>query len=93
MTRDEYDSKRRRLNYLAALRRRVDAEMDDLAVQIANVAVTPTGQKRSRKVIPPCGTESAYQRHRYFKEAADEECLAAHAAHERVRARIRRAAA
>ena len=88
MTRDEYEVARKRLNYLMNLRNRIDREADQLSVRLARVefAFTPTG-KRSRKVIPACGTESAYQRHRYLRETADDECLAAHAAHERVRVR------
>jgi hypothetical protein len=39
--------------------------------------------RRSRLVMPECGTESAYQRHRYYSEPTDAACRAAHAEHNR----------
>lgn len=69
---------------LLALRDRIDAEL-------IRLQKTSQGKRRSRKVIPPCGTETAYQRHRYYGELQDDDCLAAHAQHVRV-ARITRLA-
>jgi hypothetical protein len=73
-----------KLQRLQFLRRRIDAEIAKLAEQ--------TGRKiRRRDYIPPCGTEQAYQRHRYYKQDADEACKAAHRLHERARAQRARA--
>lgn len=69
-----------RLVALRDLRRRVDAEVRKTKAAIADQK--PTRRYRSRRVIPPCGCESAYQRHRYHGEIADRACLDAHAAHE-----------
>jgi hypothetical protein len=67
-----------RLSSLLLLRRRVDAEIAKLAYQ--------TGRRiRRSDYIPLCGTEQAYQRHRYYKQDADEACKAAHRLHERMR--------
>jgi hypothetical protein len=71
-----------RIDELLRLRDRIDAELVRLAHK--------PGQRRSRKIIPPCGTETAYQRHRYYGEPCDDECRAAHARHERVAALARK---
>lgn len=78
-----------RLAALRDLRRRVDAEVRQVKAAIADQK-PPSKRRRSRNVIPDCGTESAYQRHHHFGEIADEACLAAHAEHERARAASRR---
>lgn len=44
------------------------------------------GGRRSKHEIPPCGTETAYIRHRTRGEQADELCKVAHRIHERQRA-------
>lgn len=76
-----------RLSYLLQERDRLDEE-------IANLTNTvKPDRKRPRSVVPACGTESAYQRHRARGEQCPEGdlCKRAHADHERV-ARIRRQA-
>jgi hypothetical protein len=67
-----------RLTALLLLRRRVDAA-------IAELADKSPRRVRRRDYIPPCGTEQAYQRHRYYGEARDEACKAAHRLHNRAR--------
>lgn len=79
-----------RLVDLRDLRRRVDAEIRKTRAAIADQK-PPSKPRRSRYVIPECGTESAYQRHRTRGEQADRACLDAHAAHERERSAMRRA--
>lgn len=77
---------------LAALReqaRALDAEITRLSEQLANPERTPTG-KRPRKVVPECGTETAYQRHRYLGEPIDDECREGHNAHNRAKRLERR---
>lgn len=73
-----------RVGELLRLRDKIDAELaridDDYRPK----------KKRPRSVIPKCGTESAYQRHRWYGEDQDEACKAAHAAHERGAAMLRR---
>lgn len=74
-----------RLIRLYQLRERLEAE---IAAQEALDRQSPRRvKKRPRNVIPDCGTESAYQRHRHYKTLpgpADEcGCRAAHAAHNR----------
>lgn len=69
--------KRERLDRLRELAKSIDDEITLLADELSRA--TPLGTKRSRKVIPKCGTESAYQRHHYRGETADEACLAGHA--------------
>jgi hypothetical protein len=65
-----------RLTALLFLRRRIDAEIVELAKD--------TGRRiRRRDHVPPCGTEQAYQRHRYYGEPRDELCKAAHRLHNR----------
>ncbi|MGH9088813.1 MAG: hypothetical protein ACRDYZ_12020 [Acidimicrobiales bacterium] len=44
-------------------------------------------KRRPRSHTPECGTESAYQRHRYYGEHRDDACRLAHAEHERSRRR------
>ena len=66
-----------RLTALLFLRRRVDAAIVELSTQ--------TGRRIRSRAGVPCGTERAYQRHRYYDEDADEACKAAHRLHERAR--------
>lgn len=42
-------------------------------------------RKRARNVVPECGSESAYQRHRHLGQETDAACRAAHAEHNRIR--------
>ena len=70
-----------RLVALRDLRRRVDEEVRKTKAAIADQK-PPTKPRRSRHVVPACGSESAYQRHRWHRELADRACLDAHAAHE-----------
>ncbi len=72
-----------RIAELLKLRDRIDAELGRLMPHNAPV-------RRSRKVLPQCGTESGYQRHRYLGETCDE-CRQAHASHERAASILRRA--
>lgn len=75
---------------LLRLRDKIDAELARLDAEYK------PGKKRSKHVIPDCGTESAYQRHRWYGEPQDEACKTAHAAYERsaaIRRRMRKAAA
>lgn len=67
---------------LLRLRNKIDDELIRLARTI------DTSKRRSKFDIPACGTESAYQRHRYQGEKCDE-CRAAHAAHEKAARAIR----
>lgn len=82
-----------RLMRLYSLRERVESE---IAAEEALARQSPRRtKKRPRNVMPECGTESAYQRHRHYGEklnpGADEcGCLAAHAAHNRELDRQRR---
>jgi hypothetical protein len=78
-----------RIAELLHLRRKVD---DELA-RLAAVAGVEKPRHRSKKVIPECGTESAYQRHRYYGEPQDDACRAAHNEYERVRSEMRKARA
>lgn len=61
------------------------AELDRLAMLIEaerNRLRQLLGRKRrSRDVIPPCGTHQAYQRHIYRGEPTDDACKEAWAAH------------
>jgi hypothetical protein len=75
-----------RLRELRDLRARINAEIRRTKAEIA-AAKPKRPPRRPRDVIPPCGTESAYQRHRHYRELADRACLDAHAAHERDRIR------
>lgn len=81
---------KRRMEALTDLRKRVDDELLVLADE-AMTADIPGQTRRSRFVTPECGTETGYQRHRTRSETC-EECKAAHAAHERVKAARRRLA-
>jgi hypothetical protein len=78
MTNDALTTRRDQLRVLRARIEKELAEIDD-----ALNRRPPT--KRSRKVLPECGTESAYQRHRYYGEPQDDACKEAHAAHNRAR--------
>jgi len=66
----------KRRTQIKALQRRLSNEL--ATIDAALMRVTETG-KRSRNVIPPCGTESAYQRHYSRGETQDAACKAAHA--------------
>jgi hypothetical protein len=69
-------TREQRLSQLLLLRRRIDAEIVKLAEE--------TGRRiRRADYVPPCGTETAYQRHRYLGEPRDELCKAAHRLHNR----------
>jgi hypothetical protein len=82
-----------RLARLYQLRERLEQE---IAAEEALARQSPRRtKKRPRSVIPPCGTESAYQRHRHYGQKLtpgtdDCGCLAAHAAHNRELDRQRR---
>lgn len=73
-----------RIAELLRLRRKVDQEL----ARLASVPVPRT--KRSKFDVPECGTDTAYQRHRYYGEDIDEECRLAHNEYERVQAALRR---
>lgn len=72
---------------LRTLRMKLEAEMNALAGVIDRAEATTRASRlrRSRREIPPCGTESGYQRHRYYKEVRCDECKAAHAEHTAIR--------
>jgi len=76
----------KRRTQIKALQRRLNEEL--ATIDAALMRVTETG-KRSRNVIPPCGTESAYQRHHNRGEPQDDACLKAHATYNRSRELIR----
>jgi hypothetical protein len=82
-----------RLAKMYALRARLDEE---IAAEEKLAAVPASKRRRrSRYDVPPCGTESAYQRHRYRGERLDTAtdpcgCVAAHRAHNTARRRERR---
>jgi len=67
---------------IKALQRRLSNEL--ATIDAALMRVTESG-KRSRNVIPPCGTETAYQRHHNRGETQDAACKAAHATYNRSR--------
>ena len=69
---------------LLKLRRKIDAELARLAGDKA------PRTRRSKFDVPECGTESAYQRHRYYGDDKCAPCVAAHSEHERVQAALRR---
>lgn len=75
-----------RLIELARLQRKIEAEINRAQRDI------PQRRRRSRYDIPPCGTETGYQRHRYLGEKCDE-CREAHAAHNRLKERAKRRSA
>lgn len=76
------ETPQQRLARLLDLRRSVDQEIRRLNDEIAR-AHRPKITRRSRHEIPPCGTESAYQRHRWLGEQCPEgdTCKRAHARH------------
>lgn len=74
-----------RIARLVALRDRIDAEL----IALDGWRSSQPRRRRSPRVVPPCGTESGYQRHRWYGETCDA-CRLAHNAHERARARLRR---
>lgn len=65
------ETREQRLQRLTFLRWRIDAEIRALAGE-------PPLRKRSKKNPPTCGTESGYQRHRYYGETRCEPCKTAH---------------
>lgn len=75
-----------RVGELLRLRDKIDAELARI-----DGCYRP-GRRRSRHEIPPCGTETAYQRHKYFDEACPEgdACRLAHNAHEKTANMLRR---
>lgn len=82
-----------RLRALEALRRRVDAEIRGIQHSLDGFA----RQRRPKTIAPECGTESAYQWHRYHQRdnwplPADDPCgcRAAHRDHTRTREQDRR---
>lgn len=75
-----------RLIELERLRREVEREIRRLTTVLA------TRKRRSRKIVPDCGTETGYQRHRYRGEDCAD-CKRAHALWNRARYVGRRAAA
>lgn len=70
-----------KVDALLALSAKVDAEI----IAILREMNGEPPKRRSRYVIPECGTESAFQRHHYYGEDIDEACREAHRLHERVR--------
>lgn len=73
-------SPEQRMRELQRLQASIDAEVRRVAS-----LMRASRQRRSRREVPPCGTESAYQRHRYRGEEKDAACLLAHSWHERDR--------
>lgn len=73
------------MNELERLQSLLEArEVLDDQIRKARWALGMT-KKRPRGVIPECGTESAYQRHRHYGEETDAACKAAHAEYNRLR--------
>lgn len=70
-----------RVDQLLTLRAKVEAQIRH---ELAKIAAEPQ-RKRSRFVVPECGTESAFQRHHHFGEPIDAQCRDAHRLHERLR--------
>lgn len=66
-------------------RDQIAAELAQIDSEIIALLEQHASKKRPRNIIPPCGTESAYQRHRARGEERDEACKKAHAAHNRAR--------
>ena len=71
-----------RIAKLFELRDRIDTEIERLS--------KGKRKRRHKDDVPPCGTETGYQRHRYRGEKCDP-CTAAHAAYNRARYRERKA--
>lgn len=76
------------LDNLLTQRARIDGQIRE-ALRIVD-ATQKTG-RRSRLVIPDCGSETAYQRHRHTRDTATEDrrvtcgpCLEAHRLHARI---------
>lgn len=80
---------RERLQRLYDLQRRIADEI--VLLEAGYIGTGRRKPRRSRYDIPPCGSETAYQRHKHRGEQCDE-CRVAHAAHERVAAAARRVA-
>jgi hypothetical protein len=70
-----------RLLELLRLQRRVGSEIASVVERKSAPTV-----RRSRYEIPPCGSESAYQRHRYRGEERDHACKLGHSRYEMLRA-------
>lgn len=68
------------LDQLLTERNRIDHQIREALRIVSN----HQPGRRSRLVVPECGSESAYQRHRHNGEEADEACKAAHRLHNRV---------
>ena len=69
-----------KLDELLTLQARVEAEIKHTLHTIQRRTA-----RRSRLVVPECGTETAYQRHHHRGEDIDDECKAAHRLHNRVK--------
>ena len=78
-----------RLQKLYDLQRRIADEITLLEAGYIGSGVRKP--RRSRYNVPPCGSETSYQRHKHRGETC-EECKRAHAAHERVAVAARRVA-
>lgn len=70
-----------KIDQLLALRTKVEAQ---ITAELRRINNQPT-KKRSRHVVPECGTESAFQRHHHYGEPIDQACRDAHRLHERVK--------
>lgn len=70
-----------KVDQLLTLRAKVEAE---IRATLAKINGDPP-MRRSRLVVPECGSETAYQRHLHRGETADADCKEAHRLHERVR--------
>ena len=75
------------IDALLTLRARVDAQ---IVATLGRINHEPP-RRRSKFVTPECGTETAYQRHRYTSDTATDErrvtcppCVEAHRLHERI---------
>lgn len=69
---------RERLTFLREARTVLDGQIRELKAKLEGKRA-----RRSRLVVPECGSESAYQRHRHYDEPTDAACRKAHAAHNR----------
>ena len=68
-----------RLVSLRDLKRRIDAEIR----RVESAVASQPRRRRGRAEIPPCGSNSAYQRHVYHHEEIDEDCRRAHREYQR----------
>lgn len=67
-----------RLEFLREARAVLDAQIRELRAKLAGKR-----SRRSRLVVPECGSETAYHRHVYRGEETDAACRKAHAEHNR----------